>query len=254
VSNAPSSFTASGGRGALTISADRECAWSVTPEAAWVTLADASQGQGEAVVHYAVASNPAPSARTGSMAIGSEHVQVSQAAAPCTYELSRSSDSIGAAGGGLSVGVSTLSGCSWTAAADAAWITVSGSTRSGSSSATVTLQIGINNDAARAGHVIIGGQTYTIEQAGKGNSPAAPDPEPTPAPTTISLEGKASFVTGRCPDIGFYVDSRLVVASAETEFRKGRCGDLSNGDNVKVSGTLRQDNGVDAKQIEIKKK
>ena len=49
---------------------------------------------------------------------------MNQSGAPCTYSLSKGGDSIGAAGGRLSFNVATLTGCNWSAASDAAWLTI----------------------------------------------------------------------------------------------------------------------------------
>ena len=124
VSNAPSAFAASGGTGTVTIGATRDCTWSVVSTADWVTITGSTSGQGGASVGYKVAPNPVPSARTGAIDVESQSVSFSQAAAACTFALSHSSDSIGAAGGRLSVAVSTLSGCAWTATVNANWIAI----------------------------------------------------------------------------------------------------------------------------------
>src|SRR4051812_24670698 len=62
VSNAPSSFGAGGGQGTLTINAARDCAWSISVNANWVSLSGPASGQGDASVSYSVAANPVPSA------------------------------------------------------------------------------------------------------------------------------------------------------------------------------------------------
>src|SRR6266850_6103916 len=120
----PESFAASGGTGAVTIAAARDCTWSIATTANWMTIGGDRSGQGEASISYSVAANPAPAARSGSIVVGSQTVSVSQAAAPCTYALGRLQDTIGPAGGSLSVSITTLSGCAWNAATQAPWIAI----------------------------------------------------------------------------------------------------------------------------------
>ena len=83
-------------------------------------------------------------------------VQLSQAAAACHFSLSRSSDTIGAAGGQLSVDVSTLTGCGWTATSGSSWIAIT-SGQAGNANGTVALVISANSGAGRVGQVHVAG-------------------------------------------------------------------------------------------------
>jgi Viral BACON domain/Putative binding domain, N-terminal len=263
VSSNPSSFTANGGSGTVSVTTERDCSWSAASDASWISLA-APNGQGQASIPYSVAANPAPAARSASISVGSETVQLSQAAAPCTFRLSRTADPIGAAGGQLSVELATLNGCGWSAVSDAAWLRITAGA-SGKSSATITVTAAANDGAARVAHVNAGGQIYTVQQAA--TTVAAPTPSPSPAPpppsppppappptpdTSIDLEGTVAALVGRCPEISFWTDAHWVVASASTNYKKGKCDDVSGGDSVKVKGRLRPNGAVDADQIELK--
>ena len=186
-SSSPSAFAAGGGQGSLNITTARDCTWSITTEAAWVSIPGEKGGQGEASVAYSVAANPAPAARSAMVMIGSQGVPVNQAAAPCVFTLSRPGDAIGSGGGRLSLDVATLTGCSWNAASDAGWITIV-SGQNGAASAAVVLAIASNGGAARVGHLNVGGQIYTVNQDAAPVAPAPPapapnPPAPTPAPT-----------------------------------------------------------------------
>jgi hypothetical protein len=237
--------------------------WSAAADASWISLAAEPAGQGDASIPYSVAPNPVPAARSGTITVGSEKVQLSQAAAPCTFRLSKPSDSIDAGGGRLSVELNTLTGCSWSAASDAAWLTIVGGT-SGTASGTITVEAGANSGEARVAHVNAGGQTYTVAQAAKpatAGPPPAPVPSPPPPPqsppppsgNSITLDGVVLAVLGHCPDIAFWTDSHWAVATAATDYKKGRCEDVSTGDSVKVNGRLRADDAVDADSVELKK-
>ena len=80
-SNTPSSFAASGGVGSLTISADRDCTWTVAADADWVSLSTQS-GQGAATISFTVSANPLTSPRSSFLHVGSTTVEISQSAAP----------------------------------------------------------------------------------------------------------------------------------------------------------------------------
>jgi hypothetical protein len=85
---------------------------------------------------------------------------------PCTYSLSPQSYSYNAQGntGTVTVNVSS-SACSWTATSGVSWLTVNaGST--GTGTGTVSYSIAANSGSARTGTIAIGGQTYTVFQAG----------------------------------------------------------------------------------------
>jgi hypothetical protein len=134
------------------------------------------------------------------------------------------------------------------------------------------MSVAANSGAARTGQVIVGDQAYSIDQAARATTPApsptpppppppaptpapAPTPTPTPAPggESIDLEGRIVLLGGTCPAVAFWVDGRVVVTSQATEYKRGRCADLSNGDTVTASGTVRPDRAVDATRIELKK-
>jgi hypothetical protein len=190
-------------------------------------------------------------------------VPLNQAGAPCTYNLSRTGDGIGAAGGRLAFAVTTLTGCTWSAASTASWIAiVSGQT--GTASATVSLTVAANPGAARTGNVGVAGRVYTVSQSAAG-TPAGPGPtpEPTPTPTPtptppptgepVHLEGTAVLAGGSCPSVTFFVNFRRVVTDGSTEYaRKNACGDLQTGRTVKVDGIDTGD-AVRATMITIEK-
>ena len=89
----------------------------------------------------------------------------------CSYTLSPTSQSVGAAASSGSFGVTAASGCTWSATSNASWITTSSS---GSGSGTVNYSVAANTGAARSGTISVGGQTFTISQsAGSGGTPSS---------------------------------------------------------------------------------
>jgi hypothetical protein len=267
-SSSPSSFTATGGSGSLTITTARDCTWSISTQASWISISGDRGGQGEASVPYSVAPNGVPSARSATVVVASQSLTLSQAAAPCQFSLSRSGDAIGYAGGRLSVDVTTLSGCAWSASTGDGWIAVT-SGQTGNASGSIGLSVAANSGAARVGHVIAGGQTYTVNQDATppppvSTPPPTPPPTPTPTPTppptppptpkpppppppppkTVDFGGVVGNLSGNCPNIRFTAGSATIVADDSTDFKKTKCGDLRSG-RSSVTGTgVVQSSGV----------
>ena len=242
----------SGGSGSISIQTARECSWSVSASSSWVSLGGAASGQGEAVVPYTVAANPAPLPRTASLTVGTEQVALNQAPASCTFKLSGPHDTIGAAGGVLSVGVATLSGCGWTAASTAPWIGIT-SGQSGSATGTVALTVAANSAGARVGSVNIAGQTYTVAQDGAVAAPPSPAPAPAPTPSPspaphVTVSG-ANYRHGPMSDLTFTMPGEVqVTTSRDTNFDAGKCGNVKPGHLVTVQGTPGS-NGVIAADV-----
>ncbi|MBZ5587512.1 MAG: hypothetical protein LAO05_03040 [Acidobacteriia bacterium] len=104
----------------------------------------------------------------------------------CNFSLSPSSQSFSSAGGTGTVGVTDLvgAGCSWTAASNAAWITVT-SGANGAGNGSVGYAVAGNASAARVGTLTIAGQTFSVSQS---------------APCTYALDSHtASFTSAGGP-------------------------------------------------------
>jgi hypothetical protein len=255
VNNSSGSFSANGGSGTITVSTARDCTWTVSTDAGWVSISGAREGQGDGSVGYTVAPNPVPATRSGAIVVGSSRLQLSQAPAPCTYSLSRTADSIAAGGGRLAFDVATLTGCGWSAASDVPWITIA-SGQNGNSNGTVTLTVAANAGSARAGHVTVAGHSYTVSQAAAssgGTPPPTPTPTPPPSGNPVHIEGTAVVVGGSCPDVTFFVKFQRIVTDRDTNYdKKNDCTDLQTGRNVTVDG-IDMGDGVRATNIKIAK-
>ena len=90
------------------MTAGRECAWSVTSTAPWITPAPPGSGQGDGIVNYVVAANPNSDVRRGELVVGDQRVQVTQEAASCGFDLQPTSQNVDADGGNGSFNVATL--------------------------------------------------------------------------------------------------------------------------------------------------
>src|SRR5436190_397750 len=261
VSGSPTSFGAAGGSGSLAISTPRDCTWSASVDAGWVSLSGDPSGQGDATVSYSVSANGQPAARTATVAVAGQNVQLRQDAAPCRYSLSRTTDTIGATGGSLSVGVTTLSGCNWSAASSASWIAIV-SGHSGNATGAVGLTVTPNaSSSARVGEVNVAGGIYTVNQDGTGTKPSpspSPSPSPTPPPPTpppspgpggqnVEFAGVVTNVSGRCPELTFTVSQWTVATDRSTKFKDISCGDVAKGGrSITGAGTTDAANVVHA--------
>ena len=103
-----------------------------------------------------------------SVSAGGSRINLSLQVAPgaaCSFVLSATTSTFGAAGGNGTVSVTTPTGCAWTAVSNASWITINFGA-SNSTNANVGYAVAPDTGAARAGTIIIAGQTYTVNQSG----------------------------------------------------------------------------------------
>jgi uncharacterized protein (TIGR03437 family) len=90
----------------------------------------------------------------------------------CSYSLSPTLLSATSAGGSFNVSVSTGSGCPWTPATSASWMTLSNdSARSGPGSFSFTVAANLSS-SSRSGTVSAGGRSANVSQAGVTAAPA----------------------------------------------------------------------------------
>jgi len=156
---------AGGGPRNVSVTTGSSCSWSAyASDPSWITVTSGANGTGNGTASYTVAANTGTNSRTGTLTIAGRVYTITQDAAACTYTLSSASASAVAGGGSGSVSVTT--GCSWKAFSDAPWITVV-SGASGNGNGTVQYFVAPNSDITqRNGTLSIGGQTFTITQAG----------------------------------------------------------------------------------------
>lgn len=92
----------------------------------------------------------------------------------CNYSLD-STNSVANAAGTIITGSSTINitagvGCTWTAVANDAWITVT-SGASGSGNGSTTYTVAVNSGTARSGTLTVAGTTFTVNQQGVVSNP-----------------------------------------------------------------------------------
>lgn len=155
-------FAASGGTGTIAVTAQTGCNWTATESATWITITGGANGSGNGTVTFTVAANTG-AARTDTITVGGQTFTVNQAAG-CTYSLNPVSVNVGSGVSNGSFQITTQTGCSWTAASQASWLTIT-SAANGSGTAAISYSVAANTGAARTGTITVGGQTFTVNQA-----------------------------------------------------------------------------------------
>jgi hypothetical protein len=151
---------------------------------------------------------------------------------------------VGFAGqGDIDLHIITASGCAWTAASQASWISIRGaSSGTGDSRLRIevepTLQIN-----GRVGMVTINSQTVpvstvTVNQAGILNQ-------------EVTISGTVGALSGSCPNRSFSISGTIVVTDSSTEY-PGRddCRDVENGEHARVRGIGQADGSIRATRID----
>jgi hypothetical protein len=172
--NSTPNFSASGGQGAIAVLAARECVWTAAAQVSWVALMPPIEGQGESTLKYSVQTNSSGLPRRGSVNVAGQIVEVGQAGATCRFDLDRNRAQVAADATSIDVNVQGPTGCAWTAATDADWLSVAQGAQ-GNGPGRVTVRALANAGAARVGTVMIAGIRFEVTQ-GSSSGPAPPPP------------------------------------------------------------------------------
>jgi hypothetical protein len=144
------------------VSAVNGCTWTAASNDSWITVTSGTIGNGNGTVGFTVLANQS-NVRNGTLTIAGQTLTVQQGT-NCTFTLNRLNINAPAAGASRSVGV-VASGplCNWTASTSTPWITITaGASAVGND--TVQILIAPNTGAARAGSLVVAGQTVTVNQ------------------------------------------------------------------------------------------
>jgi len=178
VTNSLETVPAAGGAGTLAVSAARDCTWAASNTVQWIVITSESNGQGDGSIAYRVAANNAPSGRRATIDVNTVAATIVQDAAECRASVTPATSSVPASGGDMTIQVQTNAGCAWTATSDAGWARITAGAP-GQGDGTVTLAVEANSSTARTAHLVVAGNTVTVDQAS--GVPGAPSPPPPPA-------------------------------------------------------------------------
>ena len=157
------SIAPAGGQGAIAITAPPECAWTAASGAAWLTGLTPSSGQGNGRVEFRATDNPAGTVRQSYIAINDQQAVVQQQPAPCRFEVSPLAPSVDAAGGNVTIAVTTLAGCRWEARATVGWVAITNPAGTGSGS--VSVRVDPIENQSRSAAIVVADQTVTLTQS-----------------------------------------------------------------------------------------
>jgi hypothetical protein len=181
ISPSEQTFAASSNTGTVNVtsssvtSSSDECPWTAVSNAPWITITAGSSGTGNGTVSYSLSANTGDP-RTGTMTIAGQTFTVHQNdSATCTTAISPTNSLLQASPTPTPFGVvpikgtvtvtTSLSRCSWSAASNDSWITITAGS-AGTGDGTVSYSLSANTGGHRTGTMTIAGQTFTVNQRG----------------------------------------------------------------------------------------
>jgi glucose/arabinose dehydrogenase len=158
-------FPASGGSGAVNVTASAECDWTAASGSPWITVTSGDSGSGDGAVQYRVAGNPGPRARRGSVVIGGRVHAVSQAGPPrCPLEIDPRRIVVGPGGATGSLVVTTRGECTWHASSEEPWVVITSGV-SGTGPGVVSYRIDPRPEGPpRRGRIQVGNRATLVRQ------------------------------------------------------------------------------------------
>jgi hypothetical protein len=156
--------TSAGATGTVTVTAAAGCMWTAASNASWITISAGTSGNGNGSLSYSVTANSTTSSRTGTLTIAGRTFTVTQAAAPCTFTISPTGQTIAGTGASITVTVTTSTGCAWSATNSASWITInSGANGNGSGSVRLTA-LSNPTSLTRTATLTIAGHSFVVTE------------------------------------------------------------------------------------------
>ena len=139
------------------------CPWTASSGASWITVSTPS-GTGPAQAPFTVAANQGPP-RTGTFTVAGQVITVNQSSS-CTWVMAPPSHLFTSSGGNGNILVIVTGACTWTAASDVDWITLTAGA-SGTGSGLVQFIAAPNGGPTRTGSLTIAGQRYEVVEGGR---------------------------------------------------------------------------------------
>ncbi|MCA1652124.1 MAG: hypothetical protein LC753_18270 [Acidobacteria bacterium] len=181
-----------GGTGTISVDTARECQWSASAEATWLSIMSGATGQGTSTVPFSAAPNRSTSARRGTIAVNGQRAEITQEAATCSGSVSPATVNLGPAGDDdVQLTVTEQEFCAWTAVSRVSWISVT-SGGNGTGNGEVRLNVAANTGPARTGSVDVAGREVVITQAA---APAQCTFSISPASLSTGAAGGTAAVT-----------------------------------------------------------
>ena len=161
-------FAAAGGNGSVNVTTPAGCSYS-TVGPSWISIGPPGSGVGPGTVTYTVPANSTTVPQSGTLTIGGQPYQISQAGIACsvTVDATGSGSPFGTVGGSGAIRV-TANGpnCTWTASSGATWATVAPALGTGTGSINLSVTGNTGSASPRSTSLTIAGQTVGIAESG----------------------------------------------------------------------------------------
>ena len=171
LSRSSQSFSAAGGIGTVSVTADGPtasfCRWTIAENADWVSILTGLEGAGAGAVAYQVDPNPCGARREATLVIAGMYLTVIQEADVPTVTISPVTRTHAeTASGGHTITVSDPCGLGWSASAPANWVHIT-SGASGTGNGTVTYRVDANPSIQpRTATITVGLRSFIVVQQG----------------------------------------------------------------------------------------
>ena len=150
--------------GQVSLFAGAGCNWNAQSSVPWLSVSPAS-GSGDAILTLTPQANSATADRGGTITVGGQSVQVTQAALVCSYVLSPTMLALDPGARNIGVTLRVAGGCAWSAQSSVPWLAITPANGAGNGTLTLIVQANAGT-SARAGTVTAGGQPLQVTQAG----------------------------------------------------------------------------------------
>ena len=154
--------------------------WSATPNASWISIVDADNGQnrkGGSDLMVAISENPSYRARTGTVTIGTETLTITQAGRPaseCEFSIAPAETTASVNGANGHIAVTATPDLPWTVTSNNGWLMLLQSTATGDGNGNVFYTVSPNTTLrARTGTIVVTPSdtnlppwTHTVTQPG----------------------------------------------------------------------------------------
>ena len=221
--------------------------WDVTPNASWISVVDAGRGKGSDTVTIAIGENPSWRARSGTVTIGTETFTVTQEGrTDLEFSIDPVATTASVNGANGHIAVTGTPDLPWSVESKANWLTVLGSTASGSGNGNVFYTASPNSTLLeRTGTIVITPAdkslqpvTHTVRQPGAVAVLS-------PAGYTFEADGEAADLTITVPGaVEWSIDESLDWLSVQGSLSRVGSGTvtlqaLPNNTVFSRSGTVR---------------
>jgi hypothetical protein len=187
----PSTLEETSSTAQVTVTAARECDWSIAAEVPWISVTPAA-GRGTATVTVLVAENPNPEVRQGTVRVNDVVMTVTQKEMPCRFRVGSQEVSVDRDGGRIAISVETAEPCRWSASSGESWVQLASVSGEGNGRAEFVADR--NSGPERSAALEVAGNTVRLRQA-SGVRPPAPAPAPPTPPVAPPSPAPAPPVT-----------------------------------------------------------